>query len=126
MPITIPLPAASKAALEHHSRASRPAEAVAAVFRDDRGHHHARRLANRHPDPKTGFHVDPIEFAHVEAEERRAGHELCAWFHSHPFGRAMPSAADIARAWAGVETWIGGFTDDDAFELVRFAHAGRP
>jgi proteasome lid subunit RPN8/RPN11 len=126
VPITTPLPASSVAALEQLSRSGRPDEAVAAVFLDDRGHHHVRRLANRHSVPATGFAVDPLEFADVEAAERRAGRRLCAWFHSHPFGRAAPSAADIAQAWAGIETWIGGFCDDDAFELARFARAGRP
>jgi proteasome lid subunit RPN8/RPN11 len=65
----------------------------------------ARSTANVHPDPTRHFEIDPAALiaAHKDARAGRA--ELIGYFHSHPNGRARPSATDAAMACGDGRIW---------------------
>ena len=79
--------------------------------------------ANLHPGPADHFEIDPAALIAAHRAARIGGPQLLGYYHSHPNGRAHPSAADQAQAsgdgriWAiiagGAVTWWwdapGGF-----------------
>lgn len=69
-------------------------------------------------DPSRHFEVDPVTLIAAHKAERSGGPSLAGYWHSHPSGRAKPSATDQAdasgdgRVWAIVaEGTIGWFRD---------------
>ena len=79
--------------------------------------------ANVHPDPAGHFEIDPAALIAAHRAARVGGPQVLGYYHSHPNGRAEPSATDQAQAsgdgriWAivaaGAVTWWcdapGGF-----------------
>jgi desampylase len=61
----------------------------------------AQPAANVHPAPTSHFEIDPK--AHRAA--RAGGLELLGYYHSHPNGRAEPSATDRAMASGDGRIW---------------------
>jgi len=89
-----------------HARAGAPREACGVLggeFGDERSHVHRHDRAENVADrPRRAYALDPEEqFALMEGIEDE-GHEVVGFYHSHPRGPPVPSAADEAEA-----TWEG-------------------
>ncbi|HOB13902.1 MAG TPA: M67 family metallopeptidase [Novosphingobium sp.] len=65
----------------------------------------AQPAANVHPDPLRHFEIDPAALIAAHRAQRAGGLELIGYYHSHPNGRAEPSAEDIAMAERAGRFW---------------------
>jgi proteasome lid subunit RPN8/RPN11 len=54
--------------------------------------------ANVHPQPETHFEIDPQALIDAHRAARKGGAQVVGYYHSHPNGRAKPSATDCASA----------------------------
>ena len=61
----------------------------------------ARPLANIAPAAERPhrFRLDSLDLMRAERAADAAGRKVVGIFHSHPVGRAVPSATDLAEAW---------------------------
>ena len=60
-------------------------------------------MTNARPGPGS-YEMDPEEQFRVLKDIRREGLEMIGMFHSHPGGRAYPSAVDVEKAyWPGMQ-----------------------
>lgn len=60
---------------------------------------------NVHPNPASHFEIDPQTLIDAYRAERDGGPQLLGYFHSHPNGRAEPSAIDQASAAGDGKVW---------------------
>jgi proteasome lid subunit RPN8/RPN11 len=65
-----------------------------------------RPCANVHPQPATRFELDPSELVAALRAARGGGPGVLGHYHSHPSGRAFPSATDAADAAADGTLWL--------------------
>jgi proteasome lid subunit RPN8/RPN11 len=65
----------------------------------------AQSAANVHPDPERHFEIDPKALIAAHRAARAGGLELLGYYHSHPIGRAEPSASDRAAASGDGRVW---------------------
>ncbi len=63
----------------------------------------ARNVAT---DPSRSFEIDPVTLLRTHREARGSGLAVVGHYHSHPNGRAEPSARDAARAVADGQIWV--------------------
>jgi proteasome lid subunit RPN8/RPN11 len=61
--------------------------------------------ANVAPDPKRTFEIDPRALFAALRAMRHGGDRLIGHYHSHPGGRPIPSATDLAAAEPG-KMWL--------------------
>jgi proteasome lid subunit RPN8/RPN11 len=61
---------------------------------------------NVHPDPATGFEIDPKTLLATHRNVRAQGRDVIGHYHSHPNGRAEPSRRDAARAVQNGQIWF--------------------
>jgi predicted GIY-YIG superfamily endonuclease/proteasome lid subunit RPN8/RPN11 len=66
---------------------------------------HAVVTANVHPDPRRHFEIDPAALIAAHRAAREGGPGLAGYWHSHPVGDAVPSAADRAMAAGDGKVW---------------------
>ncbi|HEY2034880.1 MAG TPA: M67 family metallopeptidase [Rhizomicrobium sp.] len=52
------------------------------------------------------FEIDPVDHFHAIRVARANGHEIVGCYHSHPNGRAEPSARDAEGAWDESFIWL--------------------
>jgi desampylase len=57
-------------------------------------------------DPLRGFEIDPAALLRTHRAARAAGAAILGNYHSHPNGRAEPSARDAARAVEDGQLWL--------------------
>lgn len=57
-------------------------------------------------DPARSFEIDPATLLATHREARGAGQQVIGHWHSHPNGRAEPSARDAARATDNGQYWL--------------------
>lgn len=57
-------------------------------------------------DPVRHFEIDPAALFRAIRAERAGGPMLVGYYHSHPGGRAEPSATDRAMAAADGKAWL--------------------
>ena len=73
-----------------------------------------RPAANVHPDPASHFEVDPATLIAAHRAARAGGPQVLGYYHSHPNGRARPSATDATQASGDGRIWAiiaaGGVT----------------
>lgn len=62
--------------------------------------------ANVADDPKTGFLIDPVLHLRLARVLRGTGREIVGCYHSHPAGRAEPSARDREGGGEAGFVWI--------------------
>lgn len=62
--------------------------------------------ANMATDPAREFEIDPAVLLRCHRLAREGGPEVVGWYHSHPVGRAEPSAVDSARAIEDGKVWL--------------------
>jgi len=65
----------------------------------------ARPVANVHPEPERHFEIDPKALIAAHRAQRAGGLEVLGYYHSHPNGRAEPSAEDRAQASGDGRIW---------------------
>ena len=63
----------------------------------------ARNIA---PDPRRRFEIDPATLLATHRTAREQGLRVIGHYHSHPDGRAEPSARDAARAVDNGQLWL--------------------
>jgi desampylase len=115
------LPAALRAQLAAEARAAFPEECCGLVeAKRDGDDLHVVAL---HPSPnlssvpQSGFEIDPALHLKLQRALRGTGREVAGCYHSHPDGRALPSARDRANGCAEGFTWlIAGVTGEGATE----------
>jgi proteasome lid subunit RPN8/RPN11 len=86
----------------------------------------ARPTANVAPDPRRHFEIDPAALIAAHRTAREGGLEVLGYYHSHPAGRAEPSATDRmqvsgdGRVWAIVAGGVVRFWRDlpDGFQAL--------
>lgn len=86
----------------NHARTHPTRECCGALL----GHSHGERLievavpvANEARDPTREYLIPAEGMRAIERHARRRGLEVVGLFHSHPYGPAVPSAADLEAAW---------------------------
>lgn len=57
-------------------------------------------------DPARSFEIDPAALLATHRTARGAGQRVIGHWHSHPNGRAEPSARDAARAIDNGQIWL--------------------
>jgi proteasome lid subunit RPN8/RPN11 len=112
------IPAAQRDALRALAEAAYPEEFCALLIGRDETADCCRvtrivSAANVHPEPRTGFEVDPrVLIATLrdlrEAEGAGQGNRerLLGNAHSHPDGPARPSTRDLASAFESRQFWV--------------------
>ncbi|WP_435203044.1 M67 family metallopeptidase [Qipengyuania sp. 902] len=89
--------------------------------------------ANVHPHPATHFEIDPQTLIDAHRAARAGDPQVVGYYHSHPNGRAEPSATDAAMTagdgmvWAiiaagRVAFWRSG---DAGFEALPYVTSPR-
>jgi proteasome lid subunit RPN8/RPN11 len=75
------------------------------------------------------FEIDPADHIRLLRASRGRGHDIVGCYHSHPNGRAEPSARDREYAFGDDFLWLivvlsddGGRPDIGAFELRTDGH----
>lgn len=103
------LPAALRSGLLAAARAAHPRECCG-LLEGARGGadfriaalHPARNLAGE----TTRFEIDPADHIAAQKMARARGQQIIGCYHSHPDGRAEPSAADLAGAGEDGFLWL--------------------
>ena len=62
--------------------------------------------ANVAVDPRDSFEIDPTALFAAIRVERAGGPPIAGYYHSHPSGRAEPSARDQAEAAGDGRLWL--------------------
>jgi len=113
IPSAVILPTALHRAIEAAAKAAYPHEACGLLLgrRGEGGLltiEDWRPATNIHPEPTRHFELDPaIHFAVLrEMRGRNDGLEVMGHVHSHPQGRAEPSARDLEMAWDPAMLWL--------------------
>ena len=104
-----------------HCAESSEIEACGLLFGDETRILRATPVPNVAENPTDSFEIDPAAlFAAIRAE-RDGGDRLIGHYHSHPTGRAEPSARDAAQALDVGRLWliVGG-------QEIRLWRANRP
>jgi proteasome lid subunit RPN8/RPN11 len=93
------------AAMRAHAAAAHPREACGILLGEGGWITQARAAANVHPAPETHFEVDPQALIDAHRAARSGGPAVIGYYHSHPHGRAAPSATDRACASGDGAVW---------------------
>lgn len=80
-------------------------------------------MPNVADEPAREFLVDPQSQIALLRRLRETARSVIGCFHSHPGGRAEPSAEDLARALADDSVWLiaAGGPDDFSFSAYLFS-----
>lgn len=79
--------------------------------------------ANLRPEPDR-FELDPAVHLRVQRMLRGTAERVVGHYHSHPNGRAEPSATDLAAAHDPDLVWLIAGCDGATVELAAFRLAG--
>ncbi len=71
-----------------------------------------RAAINVSSEPETAFEIDPAALFSAQRAERNGGPQVIGYYHSHPNGRAAPSAQDQAMAARDGRLWVIVADDD--------------
>lgn len=124
------LSSSARAQLTAAARACWPFEACGVLLGEDAPQSPPRvsaalALTNAAAQRGTAFALRPADLQRAGAEARARGLELVGFFHSHPGGRAWPSAEDEAEAcWPGYHHLIVAIDAAGAVEIGAFACTG--
>lgn len=105
-PMQIRLSSALHAQLLAQAHASHPDECCGLLFGDDQRVRRIQPAANVADDPSRTFEIDPSALIAAERAMRQGGERLIGHYHSHPNGRAEPSARDAASAASDGRLWL--------------------
>jgi desampylase len=124
----VALPDALRAQLLREARAADPHECCGLIEgAREQGNfrvttlHPARNLA----DAPDRFEIDPQDQFAAHKAARARGHAIVGCYHSHPSGRAQPSAADLAGADEENFLWLIASNENvNAFVYLRGEFVG--
>jgi proteasome lid subunit RPN8/RPN11 len=86
--------------------AAAPSECCGILRGADRRIIALQRADNVAADRSRHFEIDPSALIAVHKNVRDGGIALLGYFHSHPNGRAAPSADDVAKAAPDGSIWL--------------------
>lgn len=66
------------------------------------------------------FEIDPAKHVRLVRALRGTGREIVGCYHSHPRGRCVPSARDLAQAAQEDFVWLIAAPRDEGFSLGAF------
>lgn len=89
-----------------HVARDHPREACGLLVGADGGVDRAVASPNVASDPYDAFEIDPRLLLRCHREARAGGAAIIGWYHSHPNGGGLPSAADAARAVEPGKLWL--------------------
>jgi proteasome lid subunit RPN8/RPN11 len=126
----------SSALLDHllaEAKASNPHECCGILLGEGARIGTILPAANVHSDPAIHFEIDPQTLIDAHRAARRGGPQVVGYYHSHPDGRAEPSATDVAMAagdgmvWAIVAAGRVAFwrSGDAGFEALPYVTSPR-
>jgi proteasome lid subunit RPN8/RPN11 len=93
-------------AIRSHVAAAAPREACGLLFGTAERVDGVMAAINVAEDPERHFEIEPAAlFAAIRAE-RSGGPKLVGYYHSHPTGRAEPSATDRAMSGKDGKLWV--------------------
>jgi proteasome lid subunit RPN8/RPN11 len=96
---------AACAAMIEAARVAHPLEACGLLLGEGSRIEAATVCANVHPDPAGHFEIDPAALVAAHRAARGGGAQVLGYWHSHPNGRAGPSAEDAAMAGGDGRVW---------------------
>ena len=94
------------AAIRAHAASDPEREVCGLLFGDDDHVSAVTPAPNVAPDPAKHFEIDPAALFAAIRGERAGGARLVGYYHSHPGGRAEPSATDQAHAAPDGKLWL--------------------
>ena len=112
------LPAEVEAAIWAHVRAAAPHEGCGLLLGRPGAVVQAWPARNRLASP-TRYEIDPEDHFAAIRLARGAGLEVIGAFHSHPASPAVPSATDLAEAFAGFLVVIASLAPGEAEAALR-------
>lgn len=92
-------------ALQDHAAQAAPEEACGILLGRGGRIERAQPAGNVHPTPRTHFEIDPQALVDAHRAARSGGPQVLGYYHSHPAGRAEPSATDQAMAAGDGSVW---------------------
>jgi desampylase len=101
----IELTSGTMATLREEARLVHPRECCGLLLGKGQRIALAQPAANVHPQPERHFEIDPQALIAAHRAARAGGLELLGYYHSHPNGRAEPSASDRAAASGDGRAW---------------------
>jgi proteasome lid subunit RPN8/RPN11 len=87
------------------ARRAYPSEACGLLLGSGRRIERGQPTQNVHPTPQTHFEIDPRALIDAHRATRQGGPAVLGYYHSHPTGRAEPSATDRAMAHGDGSVW---------------------
>jgi desampylase len=122
------LPSALRAQLEAEARTAFPQECCGLLEASREGDNlHILALhpsPNLSPAPRTGFEIDPALHLKLQRSLRGTGRDVAGCYHSHPTGRAWPSARDRANGCALDFFWLIAEVTGEGGEMTLAAFTG--
>lgn len=104
------------------ARDAHPQECCGILLGDGEAIVAVMRAKNVHPQPARHFEIDPQALINAHRAAREGGPAVIGYYHSHPNGRARPSARD--RAQAAPDGAIWAIIAADRIALWRSGDAG--
>ena len=101
----IELTSGAMATLRKEAALAHPAECCGLLLGQGGRIEVAVPAANVHSDPLQHFEIDPKVLIDRHKQAREGGPQVLGYYHSHPNGRAEPSAEDIVMAERAGRIW---------------------
>ena len=92
-------------AMEAEARTAHPLECCGILFGERGAIVDLLPARNVHPQPERHFEIDPQALIDAHRAAREGGPGIVGYYHSHPNGRAVPSATDSALAARDGSVW---------------------
>ncbi|MBK6800523.1 M67 family metallopeptidase [Novosphingobium sp.] len=99
------LTSGAKATLLEEATRAFPRECCGLLLGRDGRIETALPCANVHGQPERHFEIDPAALIAAHRAARGGGPQVLGYYHSHPSGRAEPSATDRAQASGDGRIW---------------------
>lgn len=113
-----------------HARDDYPNECCGIVVGTDNTAHDIFRVTNRADTKRTRYLMDAQQQITIMIEADKNGHEILAFYHSHPQSEARPSPTDVAMAlksgWLDVKYILVSLRAPDApsVRIFQITEAG--
>jgi desampylase len=112
-----------KQILQQWAAVASPAECCGLLFGYDGHIEMAELTENVARDPNRNFEIDPSRLIGAMRAMRDKGPKLIGHFHSHPSGKAKPSARDLDAADCDERIWlIVGSDEIRAWKILPDSH----
>lgn len=103
--MVLELTSGGHATLLQEAAAAHPRECCGLLLGEGLRISEVRPAANVHPLPERHFEIDPAALIAAHRAARSGGPQVLGYYHSHPTGRAEPSATDRAQTSGDGRIW---------------------